>query len=119
MKILFFGFGLFFLMVGVIGVITPLLPTTPFLLIAAACFARSSETFHTWLMTHPKLSPPIHDWQKRGVIRRPAKILATALIVINAVFPLFIIQTLQTPVRIIVAIVMIAVLTFIWSRPDS
>lgn len=104
--------------IGVIGIVTPILPTTPFLLLAAGCFAKSSVRFHTWLMTHPKLSQPIIDWQTNGVIRRPAKILATTLIVVNASFPLFIIKAIPDHLRITVLVVISLVLVFIWTRPS-
>ena len=47
---------------GVIGIFVPVLPTTPFLLLAAACFARSSRRFYLWLVEHPKLGPWIRDY---------------------------------------------------------
>lgn len=47
---------------GIVGIFLPLIPTTPFLLLAAWCFSRSSPTFHNWLMTHPKLGPIITTW---------------------------------------------------------
>ena len=118
LKILFLLSGIVFAAVGIVGIATPLLPTTPFLLIAAACFARSSPRFHNWLITHARLGPPIEDWQKSGCIRKPAKILATILIVVNAAFPLFVIQGITLPVRIGVAVVMASVLIFIWTRPS-
>ncbi len=111
--------GWIFVAIGVIGIVTPILPTTPFLLLAAGCFAKSSVRFHTWLMTHPKLSQPIIDWQTNGVIRRPAKILATCLIVVNASFPLFFIKTIPDHLKIIILIVISLVLLFIWTRPSS
>ena len=47
---------------GVIGIFLPVLPTTPFLLLAAACFARSSPRFYQWLVEHPRLGPWIRDY---------------------------------------------------------
>ena len=56
--------------VGVIGIWTPLLPTTEFLLLAAFCFGRGSERWHAWLMTHPTFSPYILAFrEKRGLTR--------------------------------------------------
>jgi uncharacterized membrane protein YbaN (DUF454 family) len=111
--------GWIFVVIGVIGIVTPLLPSTPFLLLAAGCFAKSSTHFHQWLMTHPKLSQPVIDWQKNGVIRRPAKILATTLILLNALFPLFIIDSITTSIKVLVCIVMGSVLIFLWTRPSQ
>ena len=62
LKYLFIFCGFFFTVIGLVGVVLPLLPTTPFLLLAAAFFARSSPRFHTWILSHPKLGPPIKDW---------------------------------------------------------
>jgi uncharacterized membrane protein YbaN (DUF454 family) len=119
MRIIYASLGVLFVIIGVIGIMTPLLPTTPFLLLAAACFARGSERFHHWLMTHPTLSKPIIDWQQNGVIRRPAKILATIFIALNLAFPLFIIQSITVPIKITTLFIGVVVLTFIWSRPSS
>jgi len=47
---------------GILGIVLPLLPTTPFMLLAAALFARSSPRFHRWLLAHPWFGPPIEDW---------------------------------------------------------
>ena len=119
MRLLFVTLGWVFVLVGVIGIVTPLLPTTPFLLLATACFARGSDRFHVWLTTHPRLGQPIREWEEGGVIRRPAKVLATILILVNAAFPLFIIQTVKMPVKLVIGIAAIGVLAFIWSRPSQ
>lgn len=64
---------------GVLGIFLPLLPTTPFLLLAAACFMRSSRRFYLWLVEHPRLGPWIRDYLAGEGIPRKAKIYAISL----------------------------------------
>ena len=65
---------------GIIGIFVPLLPTTPFLLLAAACFARSSERFHSWLVNHNHLGPMIRGYLDGSGIPLRAKRIAIALV---------------------------------------
>lgn len=65
---------------GVIGIFLPVLPTTPFLLLAAACFARSSQRFHDWLVYHPSLGPWIQDYLEGNGIPLKAKLYSIGLL---------------------------------------
>ena len=67
-------------LLAVVGIFVPLLPTVPLLLLAAACFARSSESFHNWLLDHPQLGPMIRDFLDGQGIPLRAKITAIMLI---------------------------------------
>jgi len=64
---------------GVIGIFLPVLPTTPFLLLAAACFVRSSKRFYLWLVLHPRLGPWVRDYLDGQGIPRRAKGYALGL----------------------------------------
>ncbi len=78
LKPLWFVLGLAALIVGVVGIFLPLIPTTGPLLIAAFAFARSSPRFHTWLMNHPRLGTFIRDFQAGRGIPLSTKIVAVA-----------------------------------------
>lgn len=64
---------------GVIGIFLPVLPTTPFLLLAAACFARSSQRFYRWLIDHRHLGPWVRDYLDGNGIPLKAKVYTLAL----------------------------------------
>lgn len=101
---------------GALGVFLPLLPTVPFMLLAAFCFARSSPQLHDWLLRHPVFGPAILDWQQRGAIARRSKIAAS--VSIAAVFGLSLALGLRVQLLALQAVILAGVLTFIWSRPD-
>jgi uncharacterized membrane protein YbaN (DUF454 family) len=73
------GAGLVCVVLGVIGIFLPLLPTTPFMLLAAACFARSSRRFHDWLLSNRTFGPLIHEWEQHRAIPRRTKLTAIVL----------------------------------------
>jgi uncharacterized membrane protein YbaN (DUF454 family) len=79
---LYKSLGFIFLGLGVIGVFLPLLPTTPFLLVSAACFAKSSEKWHKWLLSNRIFGPIIRDWQDKKCISISTKIFAVSLVVL-------------------------------------
>jgi uncharacterized membrane protein YbaN (DUF454 family) len=79
LRAVFVGLGMTALALGIAGIVLPVLPTTPFVLLAAACFARGSTKFHDWLLGHPLFGPMIVEWQEYGSIPWRTKIVAIAL----------------------------------------
>lgn len=103
---------------GVVGVLLPLLPTTPFLLLAAACYARSSERFYVWLLTNRLFGRYILDWrQNRGIPLR-TKIWIIALMVgTMAVTAIFFVPLM--PVRVLLIVIATSVSIYIWRQPTK
>ncbi len=81
-RLIYQGLGFVFVVLGAIGVLLPLLPTTPFLILAAACFARSSEKWHTWLLRNRIFGPIVKDWETKRCINRRVQLVAIASIVV-------------------------------------
>ncbi len=79
MRSLYFSLGCIAFCTGFVGVFLPLLPTTPFMIIALWSFSRSSPRFHNWLYTHQLFGPPLQQWDKFRVIPPLAKILSVFL----------------------------------------
>jgi uncharacterized membrane protein YbaN (DUF454 family) len=77
--------GVLFLGLGLAGIPVPLLPTTPFLLLSASCFARGSHRLHRWLSEHPRFGPPLEQWRRHRAISASAK--RNAVVAIAAVPP--------------------------------
>ena len=117
MRVIWIIAGLLSTLIGVIGIFLPLLPTVPLLLLAAFCFARGSERLHHWLITHPKLGPPIQDWNKRGAIGLKAKKLATLSVI--AAFLLSVWMGVPLYALLMQAAVLVCVMIFIWTRPSD
>jgi uncharacterized membrane protein YbaN (DUF454 family) len=80
LRALLLGAGVLATALGVLGIFLPLLPTVPLLLLAAACFARSSPRCYTWLLDHPRLGPLVSDYLEGNGIPLMAKIWAILLL---------------------------------------
>ena len=83
MRGIFFCLGCFFVGLGAVGLLLPLIPTTPFLLLAAACYARSSRRFYDWLLANRVFGPTIRQWQESRSVALRTKIVAISLLVLT------------------------------------
>ena len=78
-RVLFVAIGVAAVVLGVIGIFLPVLPTTPFLIVAAWAFGKSSPRLHRWLREHPRLGPYVRDWDEAGVIPVRAKVASITM----------------------------------------
>ncbi|SLN69400.1 YbaN family protein [Oceanibacterium hippocampi] len=102
---------------GIAGVVLPVLPTTPFMLLALWAFARSSERLHDWLYHHPRFGPPLRRWRDHGVIPLRAKLTAIATMAASLVG--LVVFSAAPPWAIASAAALMAVgATVILSRPS-
>ena len=85
MRLIWGALGWLSVGLAVIGAALPLMPTVPFLVLAAYAFARSSPRFHGWLMAHPVFGPQLHDWHAHRAISRRVKLIALASMAGSAV----------------------------------
>lgn len=106
------------LILGVIGIILPLLPTTPFILLAAFGFSKSSVKFHQWLLAHSIFGSMVKDWEQGGVISFKAKLTATFSVIIMLTISFYFMNTSGLVTSVIISSVLL-VFMFIWSRPSE
>jgi uncharacterized membrane protein YbaN (DUF454 family) len=108
--------GFISLFLGGLGIFIPLLPTTPFVLVAAFAFANSSETLHQWLLDHNVFGPLINNWRRHRSISRTTKVMS----ILSMLVILVISWLLGVPVVIIAvqALVLGCVAAFILTRPS-
>ncbi|MDO1582101.1 YbaN family protein [Rhizobium oryzicola] len=118
MRLIYLSLGWLFVALGIAGAFLPLLPTTPFLLLALACFTRSSPRLEAWLLAHPRFGPPLRNWRSNGSIPRKAKIAAVAMMALS--YTIFVFGTSPPLWR---ALLVLAILCgsglFVVTRPDG
>lgn len=78
-RLLFVFLGILFVLLGIAGAFLPVLPSTPFMLLAAGCYARASTRFYNWLLNNPTFGPTILEWRRYRSIPWRVKLAAIAL----------------------------------------
>lgn len=101
MKIFFNTIGFVALALGVIGIVLPLLPTTPFLLLAAACFMRGSDTMYRWMTQNPVFGRYLLDYQQHKGVTLRTKLVAISVMWASLLYTMYLMPTLWWPIGII------------------
>ena len=111
-------FGWFFVLLGIIGVILPILPTTPFLIVALALFAKSSPRFHQMLLTNNWFGPALKQWEDKKTVSPQIKRKASILIVMT--FSISIALTYnKIELQLLLVGIAVILLFFIWRLKEE
>lgn len=108
---------MFFVGLAALGAVLPLLPTTPFLLVAAACFAKSSPRMHKMLLQNKVFGPLIYHWQQSRSIPKKGKILSLSSMILAGAWSCYMMDALW--LKILVVALMAGPFIFIWRLPVS
>jgi uncharacterized membrane protein YbaN (DUF454 family) len=114
-KVLLFILGWLSFFLGVIGAFLPILPTTPFLILAAFLFSKSSPRFHKWVLNLPMAGPAVQDWQQQRVIKPRAKILCGTMILLS-LFLIWNHPRILLVIKILVTVILGTVGSFVVTR---
>lgn len=107
--------GFLALVLGAIGVVLPLLPTTPFVILAAFFFSKGSERLHQWLLNQKTFGPMIHAWEQHKVIPHKAKLISTVMMLTMISYPLFF-RPFALWLKVIVVFTVFYAMWFVWSH---
>jgi len=116
MRLAYILLGALSLLLGLVGAVLPLLPTVPFVLLAAFFFARGHPPVEAWLLRHPRFGPHILAWRSRGAISRRGKRAALLAFAASAAIGLV---TLALPWNLVPTLVAMIGGSWIWTRPDA
>lgn len=104
------------LLLALIGIPLPGLPTVPFLLLSAWCASKGWPRLERWLLQHPQFGPPIRHWREHGVVSRKAKWLASLMMALSLAFLWH--STAPWLAATLLTLTMTAVLLWLWQRPE-
>lgn len=106
------------LALAALGVVLPLLPTTPLVILAAYLYSKSSERWYYWLINHRVFGPPLRRWYQTGAITTRAKYMALAMIVGTFSYSVgFVVDLLA--VKVLLVAIALGICVFIYRLPES
>jgi uncharacterized membrane protein YbaN (DUF454 family) len=117
-KILLFTLGWLAVLLGAVGAVLPLLPTTPFLILALACFAKSSPRFHKMLLDNKWFGPALNQWEQSHTVRRKTKLRAMLIIVVSFSFSIWILSD-RPHLQLMLVVLGTISLGFVWFLKES
>ena len=104
------------LLTGLVGLVLPLLPTTPFVLLAAYCFSQGSARYERWLLAHPKFGPMVRDWRSQHAVPLRAKQIAVVMMAASSAVAAWL---LPGPVAWIPGVCCTLVAVWLWRLPTA
>lgn len=93
--------GFIFLALGITGIFLPVLPTTPFMLLASFFFLRSSERMHRWITNHKVFGPPIKNYMKHRGMRKSTKVKAVSTLWLSLGLSIYIVKNMYVDALLI------------------
>ena len=103
---------------GVFGAFVPIIPTTPFMILAAFLFSKSSPKFHAWMLSLPIAGPAVREWGEHRVVRTRAKILCATMILVSLSL-IWWKAEVPDAFKIILTIILVSVCTFVITRKST
>jgi uncharacterized membrane protein YbaN (DUF454 family) len=115
---LFILLGWLFVLLAIVGVVLPVLPTTPFLIAALALFANSSPRFHGMLLNNRWVGEILIQWEENNSVSRKTKIRATLLLIVSFSLSIVLVSP-RVGLQLMLVVIAVTLLVFIWRLKES
>jgi uncharacterized protein len=118
MRIALWWAGALSLVLGILGIFLPVLPTTPFILLTAACWARASPRLHRRLLAHPRFGPMIDNWERYRSVPRKVKLTSIGLLSLSISFSIYMLRG-KLWLQLLLAAFAVSVAVWMWRLPTQ